>query len=364
MQSEIYTKEGIFKGKKTLAIMPTFTCPASCTNCGTLSNPDEKTNLPIEKIIGAIREAKKLGFYNVVFTGGEVTLRWDDLLCAISESTRLGFPTRIVTNAHWALSLSDAKKKIQELVDSGLSEINYSTGDEHTRFIPLDRVIYATIAAIEKSLPVHIMIELVKKRSIIKNSIMKNPLITNLSKDKRDCIKIVESPWMPLSPDQIEEYPESVTTNRLNLSARSGCDNILQTYTVQADGKIGACCGLGLRLISELNVGTTNDDHVLRHAVEEAESDLLKLWIHYKGPEKILAWAAEKNPNIKWEHMYAHHCQACQRIYHDQQVIDVIKKYYTEIIGEILQCVWIDEEYFPEKINRQKNLSHDFFSPT
>ena len=106
MPVKTFASAGIFGGKKTLSVMPTFTCPASCSNCGTLSGPHDSTNIGLDKIIKAIQEAKELDFYNVVFTGGETTLRWDDLLLAITEARKLGLPTRIVTNAHWATSLA------------------------------------------------------------------------------------------------------------------------------------------------------------------------------------------------------------------------------------------------------------------
>ena len=74
----------------------------------------------------------------------------------------------------------------------------------------------------------------------------------------------------------------------------------------------------------------------------------MKLWIHYKGPEKILAWAAEKNPTIVWENMYAHRCQACHRIYKDPEVSNVVREHYAELLADVLQSAWLDEYVFPQ----------------
>jgi MoaA/NifB/PqqE/SkfB family radical SAM enzyme len=76
--------------------MLTFTCPAACSNCGTPSSPHNRTSISRERILSLIQEAKQLGFSNVVFTGGEVTLRWDDLRRAIAEGVALARvgPTR------------------------------------------------------------------------------------------------------------------------------------------------------------------------------------------------------------------------------------------------------------------------------
>src|SRR5687767_12928754 len=124
----------IFARSKTLSVMLTYACPAACKNCGTSSSPHDKNKLNIETALSGIDQARSLGFDNVVFTGGESTLRWRDLLVAIRHAKTLHFPTRLVTNAHWATSLDRASALTRELHEAGLDEINFSTGDEHVRF--------------------------------------------------------------------------------------------------------------------------------------------------------------------------------------------------------------------------------------
>ncbi len=341
---------GIYRGPKTLSVMPTYTCPAECRDCGTVSSPRDRTNLPLKTILSAIDQARELGFFNVVFTGGEPTLRWKDLLTAIAHAKSLDLPTRIVTNAHWATSLVNAYKRIDALMDAGISEINYSTGDEHARFIPVERVVTAAVAAAKRGLVCYIMVELRAERGLIDETILEHPMITALPPAERRLITTAESPWMPLDPQEVGEYPEGITANRDNISMCRGCDSVLQTYVMEADGRIGACCGLGMRIVPELNVARAQGEGFLGHAVEEAENDFLKVWIRYKGPEKILAWAAEKDPEIEWEDIYAHRCQACLRLYKDPRVGKVIREHYTEVVADVLQCAWLDEEYIPDRL--------------
>jgi organic radical activating enzyme len=337
----------VFRGYRTLAIMPTFTCTASCADCGTLSSPQERTRLHVDNVIAAIDEAKELGFFNVVFTGGEATLRWKDLLRCVSHARRLGFPVRLVTNAHWAKDLETAREKLAHLIDAGLSEINYSTGDEHARFVPIERVAYAIVAACERSFRVHVMVELKKDNSVIRKTLMEHPLVAGLSEEQREWLTAEPSPWMPLSHGAVNRYPEGSATDRRNAATRIGCESVLQTYTVQADGRVGACCGLGLRVIPELNVERVENSGFLRRAIADSEEDFLKLWIHYQGPERIVRWAAQHNPEIKWEGMYAHHCQFCQRLYHDDAVRAVIREHWEEVVAEVLQSAWLDEVHVP-----------------
>jgi MoaA/NifB/PqqE/SkfB family radical SAM enzyme len=147
-QTEMSKAEGIFRGHRTLAVMPTYRCVANCASCGTLSNPKVETELSLQAIIECIREAKRLNFANIVFTGGEPMLCWKKLLKAIKETKKLSMMTRLVTNAYWATTPNKALKKIQILKKAGLDEINFSTGDEHAKFIPLANIINAISASI------------------------------------------------------------------------------------------------------------------------------------------------------------------------------------------------------------------------
>jgi hypothetical protein len=298
-------------------------------------------------MLSAINQAKELDFENVVFTGGEPTLRWVDLVEAIRHANCLEMLTRLVTNAHWATNENEANHRISELVDAGLKEINYSTGDEHARYIPVDNVANGIISALKHPLTVAVMVELRAAQGVNKESLLRHPKIKALDANDKGRVRVFESPWMPLSPLAIERYPEGTAVNSNNIASRGGCGSVLQSYVVQADGRIGACCGLGMRIIPELNVGVSRGELFLQNAIRDAESDLLKLLLHYKGPEKLLAWAASKNPEIAWENFYAHKCQSCLRIYKDPKVGSVIREYHSELIPDVLQAAWMEEQFYP-----------------
>ncbi len=326
---------------RTLSIMPTFQCTAECTHCGTVSSPREKTWLSLECMLDAIDQAANNGYEVVVFTGGEPTLAGKNLLLAIERATARGLITRVVTNAYWAVNEKGTKSRISDLTNVGLHEINYSTGDQHTRFVPLDNVIRATRGAVEKGLPVSIMVETVKERTVTKQMIEDHPAFKIIRQDfPQSYINIHESPWMPLSPFNIQKYVQGLTVNRENLSLRTGCDSILSTTTIQADGKIGVCCGLGMRIIPELHAGNIHDT-TIAEADQMATDDFLKRWIRVEGPERIVAWAASYDADIKWEDMYAHRCQACIRLYKDPKIREIIREHYQEKIADVLFAEWL-----------------------
>ncbi|WP_410612865.1 hypothetical protein [Amycolatopsis sp. lyj-109] len=180
-----------------------------------------------------------------MFTGGEAELRRRDLIAALAHARDLGLPTRLVTNAHWAATPKRAQEVLDELVGAGLTEINYSTGDEHARFVPVDRVVHAAVAAVRARIPVVVMIEQRRTRTVTADTIRTHPLVRALGADA-ELVRITESAWMPLDPTVRAEYPDGAVTTAANLATRRGCDHVLQTYTVQADGRVGACCGLGV----------------------------------------------------------------------------------------------------------------------
>ncbi len=335
---------------RTLSIMPTFQCTAECDHCGTYSSPRENTWLSKDLIFSSLREASKSDYKLVVFTGGEPLLAKQTLTEAIGFAKEHGLMTRVVTNAYWANSLGAARQVIALLKKNGLDEINFSTGDQHARFVPLKNIYIATRAALESCFPVSVMVETVLDRVVTKETVISSPEWIKIQSDFPEAkINIHESPWMPLEPSILFDYPLGIAINHKNVSSCSGCDSILSTTTIQANGIIGACCGLGMRMIPELHLGHV-EEVTLDEADRRASDDFLKHWIKVEGPEKILAWASGHDDSILWENWYAHRCQACVRIYSDEKVRAIIEKYHTEKMADVLTQEWLLHEYRPEEV--------------
>jgi hypothetical protein len=237
------------------------------------------------------------------------------------------------------------------LLDAGLEELNLSTGDEHARFIPIERVVYAIVAALTRSLETWVVVEKRMGREIIKDTLNRHPLLTSMPLAQRELLHVDDGVWMPLDPAKIETYAPGLTVNQLNVASRPACTNVLQTYTLGADGKIAACCGIGQRRVPELTVGEAGRPDSLSEAIKAAEGDFIKLWLRYFGPEHILAWAKQKNPAIDWEDMYAHQCQACLRVYQDPEISRLLKCHHSELSSAIALAAWLDEIELPDRLD-------------
>lgn len=350
---------------RTLSVIVTLQCPAACEHCGTLSHPKALGHVPLEIMKEAIDEAASLDFANVVFTGGEPMMRPADVLAAISHAKDLGLSTRTVTNAFWAVDMRRAHHMIDELVTAGLDEINFSTGDQHARFVPLANVRRATKAAQRAGLVPHVMVELTGTGALREEHVraeLLNEADDGFSIAEGD-FSIIVSPWMPLDPDRMGDIEASRAITARTLPCRTGCESILQTYTLYPDGFVAACCGLGCKLVEELHVAQWDLPGFLKRAIECAESDLLKHWLRVTGPEKILAWAAQFDPGIEWEGKYAHRCQPCLRIYKDPAVGKVIRQHFSEAMPDILFQMWIDKHiantFTHDKSHQQNDKSFE-----
>lgn len=343
-------RKNLFEAK-TLSLMPTWQCTASCLNCGTYSTPRNKTRLGAAELIDAIELACKEGFSVVVFTGGEATLRWDELLKAIRHAKELGLTTRLVTNGWWAHSAYAARTRLEKLNAAGLDEINFSTGDEHSRFVSIRTLIEGIACSIEIGFQPVVMIEVTAKAKLTREYLINTELFVKRLASNAANVKFLESPWMPLDPSTVEDYPEGMTANRLNLSSKTGCESLFSTYTVQANGRIGQCCGLGLQSVDALQPETFESglsSFLRMQAV--GELDIVKLLVRQIGPEKVLDRASNFDPRIKWENMYAHKCQACLRVFNDQAVLDAIYANENSLTVEFAASVALDQILQAEKL--------------
>jgi pyruvate-formate lyase-activating enzyme len=307
-------------------MQPTQQCTAACEHCGTFSNPSTRVRLGEDLAERAIRQAAADGFNDVAFSGGEPTLFGKWLFHGIKLAKSLGMGTRVVTNGWWAKSPALAAKKAADFAEAGLDEVVFSTGDQHARFVPVKSVVNGVQAGVEASIRVVVVVEIVKPRQITRATLEAFTEIQALrTAHPPQALRIFESPWMPLNPTNVQDYPNGVAVNKDNLARRSGCDDVLATTTISPDGGISACCGIGMRLIPELQLGNIASTSIAEASLN-ARADPLKRRLRSEGPERMLAWAATRDPSIQWENMYAHRCQACIRLFTDPKVTKVLRE--------------------------------------
>ena len=330
--------------QRTLVVIPTYRCNAKCKDCGTASSPYDRSLSTTNTIRSAISQAKKLGFANIVFTGGEATLEMDLLLDGISFASKYELSTRLVTNAQWANNQESADSFIKAMKRIGLDEINYSTGDEHAVFINPENVVRACSAAIRQSVRVHLMIEKTKNSNLTSASLLSSLEAHNLPKDKVNrYFSYNESPWMPNKPQKIGHYEASEYLNVQNMGYRAGCTSVLQSYVVQPDGQVMACCGFGVRGNSIFIVGNVNDSQGLEQSILKGEENLFFKSIKEYGPALVLNEISKIDSAVKWQNKFSHECQACNRIFRDSEAWDIFQKNGDAIFNSLSKYHGIEE---------------------
>lgn len=326
-----------------LSIMPTQQCTAQCGSCGTESHPGVRTRLEREDIIQAIRMAAADQFRLVVFTGGEATLRLRDIQAGIAEAKSLGLKVRLVTNGWWGKSETLALEMMSRLSDAGLDEINFSTGDEHVQFVSLRSLHRAVKAALDKNLDPLVMIEVHDGAGLTAAALKSAEAFSSLSQRDWNRIELLESPWMPLNPEDISVYPPGHLVDRFNVHSKSGCDSIFSTHTLRPDRTVSICCGLGINRLDDLHIGKLDDaPSSFKPMAAAAEDDLVKLLIREIGPERLLNEAHALDPEIEWEAKYAHKCQACIKVFSDHRVRQIVDRNAGPFYAMVAQSVALD----------------------
>jgi len=320
----------------TLTIIPTYQCTSACKDCCFGSNPQIRGRLSQENVLKAISEAAKSGIRLLVFSGGECFLLGKDLDAAIAYATQLGMVSRCVTNGYWATHEEVARRRLEELQNAGLTEINFSTGDMHQQFVPVERVINGCMSALALKMRCAVMVEIRKDRKFTQTNLLSDARLNRILKGsvESSLFSVVESPWMPSEPGSVVDQDANLLVNATNVIARDRCTSVVSTFVLDPYGQVGACCGLTRHRIPEMMLGSI-EEHSLSSLIDSAINDFLKIWIYVEGPEKIIAWAAGKDPSIEWKDRYAHVCHACLALYQDQKVKQVIRDFHEEKIADV-----------------------------
>lgn len=320
-----------------VSLLTTFKCTATCNNCCFQCNPKCTKKMSfaemkqyLDKCIHTYPNIKVL-----VFTGGECTLLWEDLIKMISYASSIGIKTRIVTNGWWAKSYKIAVNKINELVKAGLKEINFSTGDDHQQWVPFKQVRNAAVASIRHHLICAINVE-TKDNSFfnIDNIISKDKVFKSLISctDKVDThhIYIERGIWASFNNKKdlitYKQYENSFSYKR--------CKHLFSTIAINPYGEVLACCGITSERNPYMRLGNINKEDI-RKIYERSFDDILKLWLYVDGPEKIELYINKHKKKGK-KTIFMHSCVTCKNIFCNLENLLFLREhvddYFTKVI--------------------------------
>ncbi len=325
---------------RRIAIATTNRCQARCAHCLMNSGPTGTEELTASEMIGIIDYyASNTPLKLVAFTGGESTLLGDSLLEAISYCSEQGIMSRLVTNASWAEDQISAESTVFELRNAGLTEINYSTDDFHSVWIPLANVKRAWNASKGQGFETVLIAVCSGPRSKI------TPM--SVSEFLGEQIPIVES--LDRGDDNLPEPAEDGTRYLISQSAISrlgrgrrlrseyfgsheefnlsklygGCPALMDPPTVNADGTVGVCCGTNTEHNSILTIGDIQE--LMSNGsydVDEFQGLILHA-IRTLGPTYLYHLATESATSVRRTKAMSV-CEICERLTGDRALIDVL----------------------------------------
>lgn len=306
-----------------------YKCNFWCDHCSVGSSPKTVYPMPRELLDKIFDEIASISNIRVIaFTGGEATLRWEELLYGIERTSRAGLIPRLVTNAWWAKNPTRAAETVSELKKAGVQEISTSFDDFHAPFIKVQEIAYALQACLDADI-----------RAALGVIVDKDAEWDSVRVCKEVCAH------MGMDPQEFEQrvliaydYPTPSGTGAgldvmgLNGGAKTdgGCDQILTTLSFHPTGQVKACCGHAMFYEPDLTIGNLNREP-LSVIIDRAQHNALYWWIHTLGPKNILR-------RLGVEGDYASICHACQVLLRDhrQQAVDYIVANKDQILVQDL----------------------------
>jgi hypothetical protein len=288
--------------------------------------------IPPERLEAIINEAARLPSVRLfVFTGGECFLI-PELDERIAQVTRLGLRSRCVTNGYWAFSPERARARVKTLSAAGLKEINFSSGRFHSKYVPVERIVFAASATADAGILTLITVETCEQEDDSADRIYEHPALrTRIDSGE---ILFQRNVWIdnegeaPLTHD--DQY------NRFANGHDTGCKTALDVLAVTPTQSLVACCGLHLERIPELHIGSVADV-ALDTLVKAAADDFIKIWLHVTGPERIYRFAQSKDPSVQLPDRSAHPCETCLKLFRDKRALEVLREHYPAVEEEVVR---------------------------
>jgi hypothetical protein len=262
----------------------------------------------------------------VVFSGGECFLLKDDLFAAISHASSLGLLTRCVSNGYWGKNPKKAEETVKKLNLAGLTEINFSTGLDHQKWVPLASIANACSATINGGIRTALSIEKDDATSACYQSATEHPLIRAVLPSPMFMVQ--KASWMPF-------HESASPRSKGNIPAlQKGCKQILTNLVVTPHDYLSACCGLTHEHIPELKLGSL-EASPMRELFDAQFEDFLKIWIHVDGPHSIIRRLFGDGGEGALANV-VHMCQACVILHKNPSVISALRQRYFEFVPEVM----------------------------
>lgn len=314
---------------RRLTFITTGQCDVHCGHCLMECERTPAPHLTSEQILSVVGEARKSGPVDlVVLSGGEPTLLGDELLEALACLSGQGIMTRIVTNARWASTPARARAMIRNLRECGLTEINFSYDDFHTKWIPESSLVNAWEAAMSAGFAAVLAAVAVGPRSAVDVDRMR----ALLGED----VPVVEFGTDFDVPEAADGTIYAISRGRYSRLGRARrmpddevyhislappvgpCHEVLPGSTISETFHVGICCGARPDTMSGLLPARLDEASYGEQTRRLGEDPLVRA-LATLGPAYLHQLVARAGVPVRTRSSYTNMCEVCEDLARDPQ---------------------------------------------
>lgn len=314
----------------TLSFITTYQCTAACDDCCFKCSPKQKERLSLKQMKDYLDQSIALfpSIKLVVITGGECFTLGEDLYAIIEYIHSKNLFSRIVTNGSWGTTPEKAQQIVKKLIDRGLNEINFSTGDSHQKFVPIETVINAIEASLINQLSAAVNVETHNEHSFQYKDLQEHPRIKPFVGSQ--LLTIVPGLWISEQEDKMDPIRK-----KLLYGHQKRCKELFHNVCITPNSELLACCGLTTLNNPYLNIGSLKETKL--EALWNIQfDDFIKIWLYTEGPAKIIDFVRTINPNIHITTRSLHICEVCKTIFSNPDILDILQKNYKKVLSRVL----------------------------
>lgn len=304
---------------RAISLVITYKCQIQCAHCIMNAGPNRKEIIPLQNAMDWIVQIADYadGYIKVLsLTGGEPFYDLDYLEKVIKFANNRGLIVNVVTNAFWAKTKEDASKILKRFPMIGVLAI--STDIYHQKYIPLERIRNAVMAAKEYGINYNIHITV--------NNEDEYQTIHSDLKDIVDAEKIISVSTLPSGRAKNTKSLAHKTSDQPPLSACTAGSS----PTIFPDGNILACMGplMDLKEKNPFILGNLKEKP-LYQILDEAEKNTLLHTLRVWGPQEIIT-LLEKNDMkelLPKEYVQGSVCTTCYKLLSNSKIVSFLQNH-------------------------------------
>ena len=318
---------------RTIGLLTTFRCNASCANCCYGCRPDFGRTMTLDEMkhyVDVSLEAYPESINRLSLTGGECFLLGEDLERIVEYGASKGLSVDFMSNGFWGKNYAQAFRRIIHLKELGLKAMGFTVGEDHQHILSLKACRNAAVACANAGFKVEFRIEQPKYGgSTIYEELKKDKTFMRLA----NAGKIDIALWKWNDYNNEEAHRRMAGRHYRPYMKSIPCDSLFRYIEITPYGDVMACCGIGMCRNPYMRLGNIWKEPV-KTLYERAHQDLLKVWIQYFGATDVLQYVHD-NSDIKF-HKWGFGCESCIEIFENPRILPFLRETYDDWTKKLL----------------------------